>query len=154
MTFSDVIKQLRLTFETFTDRRTGKNTGYTMTDAGLSAFSVFFMQSPSFLDFQRTMQETQGKNNAQTLFGVFKIPTDNHIRSLLDGVEPAAVYPLFDFIVDGFQRSGVIDSFRGSDQRLLLALEAPSTTRQQSCMARAVHVRHTATAKPAIRIRW
>ena len=76
LTFSDVVKQLRLTFETFTDQRTGKNTGYTMTDAGLSAFSVFFMQSPSFLDFQRTMQETQGKNNAQTLFGVFQIPTD------------------------------------------------------------------------------
>ena len=88
LTFSDVVKQLRTTFETFTDRRTGKNTNYTMTDAGLSAFSVFFMQSPSFLDFQRTMQETQGKNNAQTLFGVFQIPTDNHIRTLLDAVEP------------------------------------------------------------------
>jgi len=87
LTFSDVVKQLRTTFETFSDRRTGKNTNYTMTDAGLSAFSVFFMQSPSFLDFQRTMQDTQGKNNAQTLFGVFKIPTDNHIRSLLDAAQ-------------------------------------------------------------------
>ena len=123
LTFSDVVKQLRTTFETFCDRRTGKNTNYTMTDAGLSAFSVFFMQSPSFLEFQRTMQETQGKNKAQTLFGVFQIPTDNHIRSLLDAVEPAAVYPLFDFVFDGFQRSGVIDSFRTADNRLLLALD-------------------------------
>ena len=96
LTFSDVVKQLRTTLETFTDRRTGKNITYSLTDAGLSAFSVFFMQSPSFLEFQRTMQKTQGKNNAQTLFGVFEIPTDNHIRSLLDAVEPEAVYPLFD----------------------------------------------------------
>jgi hypothetical protein len=123
LTFSDVVKQLRTTFEAFCDRRTGKNTNYTMTDAGLSAFSVFFMQSPSFLDFQRTMQETQGKNNAQTLFGVFQIPTDNHIRTLLDAVEPAAVYPLFDFVFDGFQHAGVIDSFRTADNRLLLALD-------------------------------
>jgi len=123
LTFSDVVKQLRTTFETFSDRRTGKNTNYTMTDAGLSAFSVFFMQSPSFLDFQRTMQDTQGKNNAQTLFGVFKIPTDNHIRSLLDAVEPATVYPLFDFVFDGLQRAGVIDAFRSTDNRLLLALD-------------------------------
>jgi len=123
LTFSDVVKQLRTTFETFSDQRTGKNTSYTMTDAGLSAFSVFFMQSPSFLDFQRTMQETQGKNNAQTLFGVFQIPTDNHIRTLLDGVKPATVYPLFDFVFDGFQRSGVIDFFRTGDKRLLLALD-------------------------------
>jgi hypothetical protein len=123
LTFSDIVKRLRTTFESFPDRRTGKNTNYTMTDAGLSAFSVFFMQSPSFLDFQRTMQETQGKNNAQTLFGVFQIPTDNHIRSLLDAVEPTAVYPLFDFIFDGFQRAGVIDSFRTKDRQLLLALD-------------------------------
>ena len=110
LTFSDVVTQLRTTFETFSDRQTGKNTNYTMTDAGLSAFSVFFMQSPSFLDFQRTMQETQGKSNAQTLFNVFQIPTDNHIRSLLDPVEPASVYPMFDFLFDGFQRAGVIES--------------------------------------------
>ncbi|MDD5275355.1 MAG: hypothetical protein PHR16_04665 [Methylovulum sp.] len=68
LTFSDVVKQLRLTFETFVDQRTGKNTGYTMTDAGLSAFSVFFMQSPSFLDFQRTMQETRGQNTNSRRF--------------------------------------------------------------------------------------
>lgn len=123
LTFSDVVKQLRTTFDTFSDRRTGKNTNYTMTDAGLSAFSVFFMQSPSFLDFQRTMQETQGKNNAQTLFGTFQIPTDNHIRSLLDPVEPASVYPMFDFIFNGFQDAGVIDTFRAADNRLLLALD-------------------------------
>jgi hypothetical protein len=123
LTFSDVVKKLRTTFETFTDRRTGKNTNYTMTDAGLSAFSVFFMQSSSFLDFQRTIQETQGKNNVQTLFDVFQIPTDNHIRTLLDAVEPAAVYPLFDFVFDGFQQSGVIDAFRAADNRLLLALD-------------------------------
>jgi hypothetical protein len=123
LTFSEVVKELRTTFEAFTDRRTGKNSSYTMTDAALSAFSVFFMQSPSFLDFQRTMQETQGKNNAQTLFNVFQIPTDNHIRSLLDPVEPALVYPLFDFVFDGFQRAGVVDSFRATDNRLLLALD-------------------------------
>ena len=94
-----------------------------MTDAGLSAFSVFFMQSPPFLDFQRTMQETQGRNIAQTLFGVFDIPMDNHIRTLLDAVEPEAVYPLFDFVFDGFQRTGVIDAFRTTESRLLLAFD-------------------------------
>jgi hypothetical protein len=55
LTLSDVTKQIRIVFETFSDSRTGKNSNYEMTDAGLSAFSVFFMQSSSFLDFQRTM---------------------------------------------------------------------------------------------------
>lgn len=98
LTLSEVAKQLRTTFETFTDRRRGKNTHYKLVDAGLSAFSVFFMQSPSFLEHQRTMQDTQGKDNAQTLFGVHQVPTDNHIRSLLDAVDPAQVYPMFPYI--------------------------------------------------------
>ena len=34
-----------------------------------------------------------------------------------------AVYPLFDFIFDGLQRSGVIDSFHMADHRLLPALD-------------------------------
>lgn len=123
LTFSDVVRQLRTIFETFFDRRTGKNSTYTMTDAALSAFAVFFMQSPSFLDYQKTMQATQGKNNARTLFGVFDIPTDNHIRSLLDAVDPTTIYPMFDFIFEGFQRSGIIDTFRMADNRLLLALD-------------------------------
>jgi hypothetical protein len=35
------------------DKRSGRNTRYGMADIGLSAFSVFFMQSPSFLAHQR-----------------------------------------------------------------------------------------------------
>jgi hypothetical protein len=94
LTFSDVAKQLRTTFETLTDRRRGKNTRYTLVNAALSAFSVFFMQSLSLLGHQRTMQDKQGKDNAQTPFGVHQAPTDNHIdnhiRSSLDAVDPAA----------------------------------------------------------------
>ena len=101
LTFSEVAKQLRTTFETFTDRRRGKNTHYQLVDAGLSAFSVFFMQSPSFLEHQRTIQDTQGKDNAQTLFGVHQVPTDNPIRSLLDAVDPTQVYPMFPYIFRG-----------------------------------------------------
>jgi hypothetical protein len=54
LTFSDAVKFVRATFDTFSDHRTGKNTTYSVTDVGLSAFSVFFMQSPSFFDFQRS----------------------------------------------------------------------------------------------------
>jgi len=80
-----------------------------MIDAGLSAFSAFFMQSPSFLDHQRTMQETRGKDNVQTLFGAFEIPTANHIRSLLDAVEPQSVFPMFPFLFKGLQQAGIVD---------------------------------------------
>lgn len=143
LTFPDVVKQLRMTFGGLTDPRRGKNTSYTMADAALSAFSVFFMQSPSFLDFQRTMQETQGKNNAQTLFGVFEIPTDNHLRTLLDAVAPGEVTPLFHVVLDGLRRAGVVDAFRSVGDRVLLALDGTryfsSQTIHCACCSQRTH---------------
>ena len=59
-----------------------------MCDVASSAFSVFFMQSPSFLAYQRDMQRRKGQNNARSLFGVERIPSDPQIRNLLDPVAP------------------------------------------------------------------
>ena len=57
-----------------------------MADIGLSAFSLFFMQSESFLSHRKRLFEGHGTSNCQTLFGMEKIPTDNHIRTLPDAV--------------------------------------------------------------------
>jgi hypothetical protein len=48
-----------------------------LTDIGLSAFSMFFMGSPSFLAHQRALAEGQGRSNCETLFGRSAIPSDN-----------------------------------------------------------------------------
>ncbi|MEZ5672634.1 MAG: hypothetical protein R3E08_09720 [Thiotrichaceae bacterium] len=82
LTLSDITKKMRDTFQNFVDPRTGKNKMYSMVDAALSAFSIFFMQSPSFLEYQRTLEQTQGRNNARSLFGTHEIPSDNQIRNL------------------------------------------------------------------------
>lgn len=47
--FEDMIASLKRAVENFPDKRTGTNTTYSMTDAGIGAFSVFFTQEPSFL---------------------------------------------------------------------------------------------------------
>ena len=67
-----------------------------MADFGLSAFAMFFMQSASFLSFQRALEQGQGRSNCQTLFGVEKIPSDNYIRDMLDGADPASLAPCFE----------------------------------------------------------
>jgi hypothetical protein len=68
---------------------------YTMADIGLSAFSIFFMGSPSFLAHQRALEEGLGRSNCETLFGMQAIPSDNYIRWMLDGATPAAFDKLF-----------------------------------------------------------
>ncbi len=110
LTLDDITKQIRGTFARFTDPRKGKNTSYTRVDAGLSAFSVFFMQSPAFLEYQRSLEQAQGKNNAQTLFGVHDIPADNQIRHLLDFTAPGQVKPLFSYLFNALHQAGVVET--------------------------------------------
>jgi hypothetical protein len=123
LTLDGITKQMRGIFETFVDPRKGKNTSYTMVDAALSAFSVFFTQSPSFLGYQRSLEQAHGGNNARTLFGVHEIPSDNQIRTLLDSTPPATLKPVYAFLFDALEQAGVVDSFRSVGGTLLLALD-------------------------------
>ena len=58
-----LIVSLRGCCQSLPDLRQGGDVRYTMAD--LSAFSLFFMQSPSFLAHQRRLEEGQGRSNCQ-----------------------------------------------------------------------------------------
>ena len=121
--FDTIVEFFRQQLESLPDKRTGKNSRYGMEDAALSAFSVFFTQSPSFLAYQRTMEPTKGRSNAQSLFGVHKIPSDNHIRDLLDPVKPKELFPVFETILQAIEEKGKLQGFRGFANNLLIALD-------------------------------
>ena len=105
------------------DKRTGTNCRYRVADAALSAFSVFFTQNPSFLSYQRKMAGNRGRSNAQSLFGVHQIPSDNHIRNLLDPVSPACLASIFDEILHVLEHEGQLSSFRSLAGHFLLAFD-------------------------------
>ena len=90
----------------------------------MSAFSVFFMQSPSFLAHQRRMEEGHGRSNCQSLFGMGKIPSDNRIRDMLDPASPQLLNPLFFEIMSRLQgEQGGLDVFRRLEGHVLIALD-------------------------------
>jgi hypothetical protein len=93
---------------------------YTMADIGLSAFSIFFMASPSFLAHQRALKEGHGRSNCQTLFGMAAIPCDNDIRQMLDGAAPAAFDGLF---FKAIEAAGPLTPFQCLNGRVLVALD-------------------------------
>ena len=107
----------------FPDKRRGKNIKYTMADIGMAAFAVFFTQCSSFLAFQRTLQKRFARSNAQTLFDLERIPTDNHIRTMLDGVPSDhfdAVY--LSLLADTLDQGG-LSIMQRLDRHTLIALD-------------------------------
>ena len=84
---SKFIYELGRLSEEMQDKRAGRhNQQYDVGDAVRGAFAVFFTQSASFLAHQRDMKRQRGQNNAESVFRIGRIPSDNHIRDLLDPV--------------------------------------------------------------------
>ena len=122
-TWEDHLAHLRQVLGGLPDCRTGDNLSYSMADIGLGAFSVFFTQCPSFLAHQKAMQKAKGQSNAQNLFHLEAIPSDNHIRQMLDPVAPDNLYPGYDAVFESLRQSGQLESWRTLQDTLLLALD-------------------------------
>ena len=107
------------------DKRIDKNIRYGMEDAALSAFSMFFIQMPSFLAYQRKMANSKGKSNTQSLFGVRQIPSDNQIRNLLDGFASEQIFSVFEEILQGLdEQEGQLDGVRSMSDTLLVSMDS------------------------------
>ena len=121
--FEYAISQMTERFSCFQDIRTGANKTIKMKDIALSAFAVFFTQSPSFLEAQKVMRSNKGEDNAKSLFKIERIPCDNHIRNILDEVPASEVFSLFPAVLNHPAMTKPVDDFRYLSDQLLIALD-------------------------------
>lgn len=118
-----MIKHLEQACETFPDIRTGKNSVYELVDVGMSAFSVFFTQSPSFLAHQGDLKLRKGRCNAESLFHLSELPSDNQIRNLLDPAHPEHVQSVYRHIFVALEEADVLKKRRSFANQLLVAID-------------------------------
>jgi len=121
---SNFVKKFKNSWEELTDvRKKSNRLTYTMSEIALSAFSVFFMQSPSFLSHQRDMEQKKRGNNARTLFKLEKIPCNQQVRNILDHVQPAAIDDEFFWLIDELEETGHLQSYDGFAGTKAIALD-------------------------------
>src|SRR5690242_18373159 len=113
----ELLSDLREVCAGLVDKRQGQACRYTMADIGMAGFSLFFLQCPSFLAHQRALAEGHGRSNCQTLLGMTAIPSDNHIRQMLDGNEPSAFDGLFVKVVERMAAADGLSAFQRLDGR-------------------------------------
>ena len=119
----ELLGELRRVYASFPDGRQWRPDNMAIEDTALAAFSLFFMQSESFLSHQRRMEHGRNASNCKTLFGIEKIPSDNHIRDLLDPAPPELLEPCFEHTLDLMHLHGGMKDFERLDGRLLIALD-------------------------------
>ena len=99
-------KLLRLRLETIPDHR-GRKCPISLPDALMSAFALFALKDPSLLAFE----ERRNDANMRNLFGIARVPSDTHMREILDPVEPRQLRPLFDDVFRQLQRGKALEPF-------------------------------------------
>jgi len=97
---------LRLGFEKVPDHR-GRKCPISLADALMSAFGMFALKDPSLLAFE----ERRNDENMGNLFGIARVPSDTHMREILDPVEPQRMRPLFNAVFRQLQRGKALEPF-------------------------------------------
>jgi hypothetical protein len=90
-----------------------------LTDALMSAFAMFSLQSPSLLAFDK--QRAEG--NLGTIYGMAHVPCDTYRRERLDPVSPEPLRPSFQSVFRQLQRGKVLAAMVFLDGHSLVALE-------------------------------
>ena len=80
-------------------------------------------QEASFLAHQTAMKSAKGRSNAERLFGLHDLPSDNQIRNLLDPVSPKHLGPIYRHIFQALDGAGVLQRYRSHAHQLLVAMD-------------------------------
>jgi len=79
---------VRKSFNKIKDFRKGK-IDYLLSDILMSGLAIFGLKYPSLLQFDDDRDNPRLKNNLQSLYGVKgNIPSDSHLREVLDKIDP------------------------------------------------------------------
>ena len=85
--------------KTLLDPRKGTNKSYAYSEIFMATYSVFHMQSQSFLAHQQRLKHKFATHNGKTLFGFDEIPSENQMRNVMDELNPEALTPLINSLL-------------------------------------------------------
>jgi hypothetical protein len=129
----DLLSILSKDIEELEDSRSHSNAlKYNLADIVFGAFSVFYMQDPSFLANQRRLLKGCGENNFKSFFHRENIPSANQIRNILDNVNPTSFYKTINRSVELLDSNGILEKFKFYDGGYLIALDGTQYYRSEN----------------------
>jgi hypothetical protein len=118
LSFDALMLSLRERFQQLVDPRPAPDT-ITLADALLSGFALFSLKDPSLLAFDQRRHD----DNLHTIYLINTVPSDTHLRTILDEVDPQSLRPAFADIFRQLQRGKALEPFVFFQGCYLLALD-------------------------------
>jgi hypothetical protein len=110
-----LVRVLRSEFEQVPDP-TPHTAKTSLADALMSGYAVFALKDPSLLAFEQRRNDA----NLHTLFRIQHVPSDTHMRTLLDEVEPQQLAAPYRKLFAKVQRAKLLPPYRFLDGSYLL----------------------------------
>ena len=114
-----LFSRVRSDFEKITDHRSN-NIKIPLADALMSAFAMFSLKDPSLLAFEGRRSED---TNLKTIYKIDTVPCDTQMRTILDGVDPSDIEPLFSDIFRQLQRGKALKNMVFVDGYYLISVD-------------------------------
>ena len=109
-----------------------------LVDALMSGLALFALKDPSLLAFE---ERRAAPENLRRIFGIEQLPSDTQMRTILDGVDPKEVRPLYKRVFSQLEQGKMLEGMRFMDRYCLLALDgtkyfSSSRVHCESCLER------------------
>jgi len=100
------------------------NSSNSIVDVMLSGLACMYYQSPSLLEFQRTMESREQRNNLRSMFTVQNLPSDQGMRNVIDQVDSETTFrPIFKELFNTLQRGKHLEQYQTLPGKYLLNVD-------------------------------
>ncbi len=89
----------------------------------MSGVAIFSLKMPSLLRFEEQMRNKKKFSHLEGIFGIKRVPSDTHMRSVVDEISPEHLYPGFKLLFTELQKSNFLKSFEIFDSSYLLSVD-------------------------------
>ncbi len=110
-------------FKTIPDHRDSSRIEIALKDFLMSGFAIFALKFESLLQFEKGMKKPARFSKLRSLFGVEQVPSDTHLRSVLDEIPTESFRPIFKNIFAIAQRNKVLEKYTVLGDQYLLSVD-------------------------------
>lgn len=104
-----LVAVLRECFQKVKDPRSGAAI-IALDDFLMSSYAIFSLKYPSLLRFDRQSKESTG-HNIKALFDIEHLPSDTHLRDVMDEVNPKHLRKIFTSLFSELQKTKVLSNY-------------------------------------------
>lgn len=117
---NSLITAMQNFFSTVTDQRSS-NSSISLKDGLMCGLAMFSLKEKSLLSFEHNIMDYGP--NLKTVYGIDKIPTDTHLRTMLDPISTDTLRPAFKLIFNRLQRHNLLQEFKFFDDYYLVSID-------------------------------